>query len=204
MLNRRILLLSATAALAATSLKVPIAWAQNLDHATAFIEQTMKDLAGVVNGPGAIGDKQVKLQAIIDRTVDVNEVARFCLGRFWRSASPEQQREYLTLFHRVLMVNITGKVGEYQGVTFTLGHAAARENGVVSVASVVTRPGNQPSKVDWVVSTDSGVPKIVDVVAEGTSLRLTQRSDYASYLARNNNSVQALIDALRQQASQQG
>ncbi len=29
----------------------------------------------------------------------------------------------------------------------------------------------------------SGSPKIVDVIAEGTSLRLTQRSDYASYLA---------------------
>jgi phospholipid transport system substrate-binding protein len=41
------------------------------------------------------------------------------------------------------------------------------------------------------------------VVAEGTSLRLTQRSDYASYLSRNNNNVQALIDAMRQQAKQQ-
>ena len=204
MLKRRTLLLSATAALAAACLKVPLARAQNLDHATTFIEQTMKDIAAVVNGPGSVGEKQVKLQAIIDRTVDVNEVARFCLGRFWKSATPDQQRDYLALFHRVLMINITGKVGEYQGVTFSVGRALARDSGGVSVASVVTRPGNQPSKVDWLVSTDSGSPKIVDVVAEGTSLRLTQRSDYASYLARNNNSVQALIDALRQQATQQG
>ena len=47
-----------------------------------------------------------------------------------------------------------------------------------------------------------GGPKIVDVVAEGTSLRLTQRDDYASYLARNNDSVQALIDALKRQVGQ--
>jgi phospholipid transport system substrate-binding protein len=39
------------------------------------------------------------------------------------------------------------------------------------------------------------------VIAEGTSLRLTQRSDYAAFLSRNGNSVQALIDALKQQAA---
>ena len=65
-------------------------------------------------------------------------------------------------------------------------------------------PGNPPAKVDWLVSAETGGPKIVDVIAEGTSLRLTQRSDYSAYLAHNNNSVQALIDALRQQASQPG
>jgi phospholipid transport system substrate-binding protein len=57
--------------------------------------------------------------------------------------------------------------------------------------------------VDWLVSTESGSPKITDLIAEGTSLRLTQRSDYSAFLARNNNSVQALIDALKQQASKE-
>jgi phospholipid transport system substrate-binding protein len=42
------------------------------------------------------------------------------------------------------------------------------------------------------------------MLAEGTSLRLTQRDDYYSYLARNNNSVQALIDAMRRQVDQAG
>lgn len=201
MLTRRILLLSATAALALMGL--PPARAQDLDQAFAFIERTTRDLTDAVNGGGSLADRQKKLQVIIDRTVDVNEVARFCLGRFWRVASAEQQREYLELFHRVLMINITGKVGDYQGVTILLGRAQAREGAVV-VSSIVNRPGNPPSKVDWLVSTDGGSPKIIDVIAEGTSLRLTQRSDYSAYLAHNNNSVQALIDALKQQASQPG
>src|SRR3954469_14837021 len=98
MLNRRTLLLTAAAALAALSLRLPAAWAQNVDQATAFIDRTARELAAVVNGPGSAGDKQAKLQAIVDRTVDVQEVARFCLGRFWRTATPEQQREYLALF----------------------------------------------------------------------------------------------------------
>jgi phospholipid transport system substrate-binding protein len=40
------------------------------------------------------------------------------------------------------------------------------------------------------------------VLAEGTSLRLTQRSDYASYLSHNNYDINALITAMRQQAEQ--
>ena len=204
MLTRRTLLLSAAAALATTGLPLSSARAQNIEQATAFIEQTSRDLTDAVNGPGTITEKQRKLQAIIDRTVDVNEVARFCLGRFWRTASPAQQKEYLELFHRVLMINITGKVGEYQGVRIDLGRAQPRDAGEVLVFSTVIRPGNPPAKVDWLVSAETGSPKIIDVIAEGTSLRLTQRSDYSAYLAHNNNSVQALIDALRQQASQPG
>ena len=204
MLTRRTLLASTTAFLVTTAIAgwaLP-ASAQSAEQATAFIEQTGKDLTQIVNGPGSNAEKRAALQAIIDRAVDVDDVARFCLGRFWRTATPAQQKAYTELFHRVLVLNITGKVGEYKGVSVTVGRATPRE-GDVSVSSTVVRPGNEPSRVDWLVSTASGSPKIVDVIAEGTSLRLTQRSDYSSYLAHNNNNVQALIDAMRQQANQQ-
>jgi phospholipid transport system substrate-binding protein len=39
------------------------------------------------------------------------------------------------------------------------------------------------------------------VVAEGTSLRLTQRSDYSSYLSHNGNNVDTLISAMRRQVA---
>jgi phospholipid transport system substrate-binding protein len=57
--------------------------------------------------------------------------------------------------------------------------------------------------VNWLVSSSGGSFKIIDVIVEGTSLRLTQRSDYYSYLSHNNDNVQALIDALKQQAARQ-
>jgi phospholipid transport system substrate-binding protein len=53
--------------------------------------------------------------------------------------------------------------------------------------------------VQWVVDSSTGSPKIVDVVAEGTSLRLTQRSDYASYLERHGNDIGQLLAALHRQ-----
>jgi phospholipid transport system substrate-binding protein len=69
---------------------------------------------------------------------------------------------------------------------------------------VVERPNNPPTNVDWVISNPTSDPKIIDVIAEGTSLRLTQRQDYASYLNRNNNDIDALLNAMSQQVAQAG
>ncbi len=196
MLTRRLMLsLPLVAALAG---KAGIARADQLDQASGFIQQTGNELTAVINGSASAAQKQDQLQAVVDRAVDVDGVARFCLGRFWRTASPAQQSAYLGLFRHVLMLSLTGKLGDYQGVSFVMGKPAAREGGVL-VATVINRPNAPASKVDWLVGTDSGSPKIIDVVAEGVSMRQTQRSDYLSFLGQHGNSVQALIDALKQQ-----
>ncbi|MEA2745533.1 MAG: phospholipid transport system substrate-binding protein, partial [Acetobacteraceae bacterium] len=105
------------------------------------------------------------------------------------------------LFHEVLVTNITSKLGEYKGVTFTMGRARPQDDEAV-VSTTVVRPNNAPTAVDWIIANPTSQPKIIDVVAEGTSLRLTQRQDYASYLAHNNNNVDALIAAMKNQISQ--
>jgi phospholipid transport system substrate-binding protein len=169
---------------------------------TSFLKTLGDELVAVVNGPGSDAQKTAKLQALVDRSVDVNGIARFCLGRFVRLATPQQLATYLQLFHGVLMRSITGHLGEYKGVAFTVDKSAAREGGTV-VTTTVTRPNNAPAKVEWVVNDVNGKPKVVDVIAEGTSMRLTQQSDYASFIARNNNNIGALIAAMEKQAQNQ-
>jgi phospholipid transport system substrate-binding protein len=173
------------------------------DKASALIKSIGDQLVSVVNGPGGARDKRARLTEIIDSGVDVDGVARFCLGRFWRAASADQQRRYMELFHQVLVNNITSKIGDYRGVRFQMGRTQRREDDAV-VSTVVERPNNPPTNVDWIVSSPASDPKIIDVVAEGTSLRLTQRQDYASFLSHNNNNIDALINAMRQQVAEAG
>jgi phospholipid transport system substrate-binding protein len=208
MLSRRTFLTQAAAAAALVgamvALRIRPALAQpTTQAAVAFVQTTGNALVGTINGTLSAPAKRAELARIIDGAVDVNGVAQFCLGRFWRSATSQEQQEYMRLFHSVLVNNISAKLGEYQGVRFSIGRAQERDDNVV-VTTTVERPNSAPTDVDWVISGSNGNPKIIDVVAEGTSLRLTQRSDYAAYLTRNNNSVQALIDAMRQQIAQNG
>jgi phospholipid transport system substrate-binding protein len=173
-------------------------------EATAFVTDLSSQLVRVVNGPAPMDEKRRQIGNIIDSMVDVPTIARFCLGRFWNNATPQQQRDFTNLFHQVLINNITGHLGEYKGVSLTVTTTQER-GGNPYVGTIVRRPNVAPATVQWVISTKSGAPKVIDLIAEGTSLRLTQRSDYASYLSRNNNSVDALINALRRQvASTQG
>jgi len=174
--------------------------AQTPDQASAFIDQTGKQLVAAINAGGSPDQQRAQLGQIIDRAVAVDTVARFCLGRYWRTATPQQQQDYLELFRRVLVNNLSSKLGEYKGVTFNLGRATPGDGGV-TVATVITRPGQPPTNVSWLVAANDGAPKILDMIAEGTSLRITQRSDYAAFIQHNGESIQALLDALRKQAN---
>lgn len=201
MLNRR----NALCFLAAlcTSVAARARAATAAEAASAFIRETSDKLIAVVNGAGSPEARRQALAPIISSAVDVVGVARFCLGRFWRTATPEQQEQYLRLFHSVLVTNISLKLGEYRGVRVIMGRTQSRDDGEL-VSTTVDRPNNPPTTVQWLITDAETNPKVIDVIAEGTSLRLTQREDYASFLSHNGNSINVLLEAMRKQLEQTG
>jgi phospholipid transport system substrate-binding protein len=133
-----------------------------------------------------------RLKDVIDSTVDVDDV-----GRFWRLATPDQQKQYMALFHELMVVKIADHLGEYKGVHVAVG-LARRSADTEIVITTVEGPRTSTHRVDWVISTATGAPKIVDLLAGGTSLRLTQSADFISYLTHYNYNIQDFIDAMRQ------
>jgi len=163
-----------------------------------FVKSFADELVAIVNGPQDAAAKKAALGPVIDRNVDVDTIARFCLGRFWANATEAQRQKYTSLFHQVLLNDISGHLGDYRGVSFTM-NGEYQQGEDTLVGTVINRPNEPPANVQWVISSKSGSPKVVDVVAEGTSLRLTQRQDYASYLSRHNADIDALLAALQRQ-----
>jgi phospholipid transport system substrate-binding protein len=199
MLTRRSLLAASAAVFALAMTRLPYARAAaSASQASAFVNRFASALTNIVNGPQGAAAKRAALGPVIDTNVDVPKIARFCLGRFWSTVSPAQQAEYTQIFHQVLLNNISGHLGDYKGVSYTLtsDHPQGADE---LVGTIINRPNSPPANVEWVVDSSSGAPKIVDVVAEGTSLRLTTRSDYASYLERHGNDIGQLLAALHRQ-----
>ncbi|HQT88579.1 MAG TPA: ABC transporter substrate-binding protein [Acidiphilium sp.] len=166
--------------------------------AEAFIKNAGEGLVAIVNGPGSKAAKADKLRQLVSQIVAVGKIGRFVLGRFVRVATPAQVAEYEKLFHELLAYNITTQIRAYQGLTFTVKGASTGPEGEM-VSTVITRPGQSPAHVQWVVQSIGGQPKIIDVVVEGTSLRVTERSDYASVIDDNGGQVAALLKAMHQQ-----
>jgi phospholipid transport system substrate-binding protein len=172
----------------------------DIGRAANFIQTTGQELVAAINDQTRdLAARRQQVAAVLRRAVDVEGVGRFILGRWWRTASPQEQREYLRLFEETLIRNLSSRFGEYQGVRFGLGRSQQRTGDDVLVNTIIEQPNSAPFSLDWRVGEVGGQPRVVDVIAEGTSLRLTQRSEYSSVIQRNNGSVQALLDAMRGQ-----
>ena len=65
--------------------------AQDASQADAFIQQTGRELASLMSCVTSDSAKRERLMPFIDRVVDVDAVGRFCLGRYWAVATPEQR-----------------------------------------------------------------------------------------------------------------
>ena len=171
--------------------------------AAIFVRQAGVDLAQVVSGASTPAEKQARLEPYLERVVDEEGVARFCLGRYWLAATPDQRAEYLRLFHMVLLRGVVNRLGDYQAgsVKVTVNTPVEKPDGTY-VPTIVERSGNKPVNITWLVTGDGKSLHIADVLAEGMSLRVTQRSDYASFMARNGGNLDALLDALRRQVGQ--
>lgn len=175
--------------------------------AAAFIRQVGNEIAAIIAAPGPAEAKKPDLIHLIDRVVDVPGAARFCLGRYWRQASPPQQRAYVGLFRAVLMRAVLSRIN--------VDEQNARQNATaiqvqverpeprpdsIYVPTLIQRRGVPAVTVTWVVTTDADDPRIIDVMAEGVSLRLTIRADEMAYLERHGDKIDALLQALRARA----
>nr|WP_321986405.1 ABC transporter substrate-binding protein [uncultured Lichenicoccus sp.] len=171
------------------------------DPVALFIRDVGRQFPQVLDGASTLADKRARLAPFIARVVDVEAVARFALGRHWAAATPAQRQRYVALFLKSLVNNIANRMASYQG---GLGHIAilppvVHPDGSTWVPTLVQGTGTPEARVSWVVETDPPPMRIIDVVAEGMSLRLAKRSDFDAYLSRHGDDMAAFLDALQRQ-----
>ena len=199
LISRRFLL-AGLAGLASTPAR-----AQQMDitRATAFVDRAGQDLVNAINDPRLNQtQRRDRVASILRNAIDIEGTGRFILGRYVRQASPAELQDYLKLFDEIIIRNLSARFGEYRGVKFSLGRSQQRTEEDALVSTLIERPNNPSFTLDWRVADINGQPKVVDVIAEGTSLRLTTRSEYAAVIQRNSGRVASLLEAMRGQIAQ--
>jgi phospholipid transport system substrate-binding protein len=61
--------------------------------------------------------------------------------------------------------------------------------------------GTAAVRIDWRLVNHNGAYKINDVIVEGISMAVTQRSEFASIVQRNGGQVRSLIALMRQKTT---
>ena len=155
-----------------------------VEEAKTFVSNVGASALTIIKESGSKQQKAKKLEKLFSDSVDVPWVGRFVLGRFWRTATPEQQKKYITSYEEFLVTHYAGRFSEYSGGEFKVTEANQDEDGNFLVNMRIMSPENQEVIVDYRVhATDGGKLKIYDVVVEGVSMIQTQRSEFGSVLA---------------------
>lgn len=141
--------------------------------------------------------RQQKFREILDQGFDMETLARLVLGRNWRQASPEERQEFTTLLEAYLVQMYADRFAEYQNVDLEVGGSRA-DQGADFVQSVMRQQNGPPVQVEWRVEQQGGRYIITDLIVEGVSMVITQRSEFASVIRQRGGQVSGLIDLLRQ------
>jgi phospholipid transport system substrate-binding protein len=198
-LDRRTLLRGAQLALTALLLGGCGAQAAvSAEAAQQMIESVGVEVLAVLRDPALDNQQKFdRLVALLDGPIDLQIVARLILGRHWRSASEAQQAEYLELFRAFALDNLASRLHVYDGQDFEIVGAQAVNERDAVVATRVTGGGRPPLKVDWRVrERDDGDLVAIDVIVEGISLIVTQRSEFSAVIERRG--MDGLLAELRQ------
>jgi len=169
--------------------------------AEKFVDNMARDGIGFLSNDGLTqSQKEAAFKRLLHRSFDMDTISRFALGRYWRTSSAEQRKEYTALFKTMIVDVYTSRFGEYSGEDIQiLGSRQDSEKDITVQSVIVSNTGGSDIDIDWRVRYKNGKYRIVDVVVEGVSMALTQRSDFASVIQRGGGEVSVLLAHLKEQ-----
>jgi len=174
---------------------------EKAEAAEKFVDMMASDAIAFLGSTDlSDAEKQKRFSRLLNRSFDMNTIARFALGRYWRVSSAEQRKEYQALFRDMIVEVYSRRFGEYDGQQLEVRSSRRDNDKDVTVNSfIVPDGGGQEIQVDWRVRQKNGKYKVIDVMVEGVSMALTQRSDFSSVIQRGGGEVSVLIAHLKEQ-----
>lgn len=165
-----------------------------------FISKLGKDAITILADKSmTVSGRHAAFARMFNQDFDLKTIGRFVMGRHWREATPAQQDQYQRLFEKMVITVYTQRFDNYAGQQFTVKGSSpvdgADTDTLVKSEIIQTEAGAPPVAVEWRVRNQGGAYKIIDVIVEGVSMSVTQRSDFDAVIA--NGGIDGLISDLQ-------
>lgn len=168
------------------------------DKAEVFVSHLIDKVLKIVKDKDrSTEEKEAELVSIFNEAVDAEWMGRFALGKYWRTLTSQQQKDYLDSYRDFLVYSYVPRFREYSDHSVTIT-GTRQENSDYTVETIIESNGDAPVKVDYRLAAHGKKLKIIDINAEGVSLITTQRSEFASVISRE--SVDAFIEKITSRA----
>jgi phospholipid transport system substrate-binding protein len=142
-----------------------------------------------------------KVQALVDQYilphVDTQFAAQLVLGKYWRTATPQQRERFINAFYHSMLNNYGAAIVEFTSNTlkvFPSRVGASSQN--ATVRTEMTRTSGPPVNVNYYMHMTPQGWKAWDVVIDGVSYVMSYRQDFGSQIAQQG--IDSVINKLEQ------
>jgi phospholipid transport system substrate-binding protein len=171
---------------------------------TDKIKETTDKILAIVSDPALKAsekdeERRAQIRAALDQRFDWEEMSRRSLGLHWAKRTPDEIKEFIGLYKKLLERTYLDKVESYSGEkVLYVGDSIDGVYSAVRVKIITTKDQEiqveyrmQNKKQDWLV---------YDIFIEGVSLVNNYRAQFNSILTKS--SYQQLIERLTEKVSQ--
>lgn len=167
----------------------PSQFVQNLGN-TALMSLTGKNVSR--------STREKRVREILRNNFDIQTIGKFALGTYWREATESQRNEYMNLFEDMVVQTYTTRFEDYSGQQLKVDGSMSSGDRDFIVSSQVVQKDGPPVNLEWRIRSKDGALRVVDVVVEGVSMSVTQRSDFSAVIQRGGGNIDALLASLRE------
>jgi phospholipid transport system substrate-binding protein len=171
------------------------------NQASEFIEDLSQQAVEALTEPNiSRGERETRFRKLLGQHFAVTTIGQWVLGRYWKTATLEERKEFLSLFEDLLVVTYVNRFERYSGETLSVEKTLVDDkSGDAVVFSHLNRPDGAPVvSVGWRLRSKGESFKVVDVMVEGVSMGQTQRSEFASVIRKHGGRVKGLLAELRE------
>ncbi len=167
--------------------------------AEAFVKNVTNDgIENIINANISQKEKDARFEKLFNNALDLDFIGKFVLGRAWRTATPQQRKDFIATYRELNIKTWSKRFDEFKGKNFVFkGTTPSNSANQIFVNSTVPMDQGEPAKVVWRVKQNGNQFKVVDIIIENVSLAITARNEYAGFIKNNAGGVDALIKDLQ-------
>ena len=169
------------------------------DPGSYVMEMTTNAINTLTDKSISQNEKEVQFGKLFDKNFDIPSISRFVLGKYWKQASLDQKKNFIKAFRNYVVKTYSSRFNEYSGEKLKLVNYENEKNPKIFLVHTILERQDAPViKVDWRIGKKKDRFVILDIIIEGISLAITQRSEFVSVIDQNEGSIDQLISLLKE------
>ena len=142
-------------------------------------------------------ERVARLKEILNPIFDYDEMARRCLGPYWRQRTPAEQEEFARLFRAFIEKTYSEKIDFYKSEKIVFGRETI-DRDYAQVDSTVINPKGEAFSVVYRLKRSDGQWRVYDAVVENISIVNNYRTQFERVISKS--SYEELKKMLKEKA----